>query len=114
MSVRGIRGLERGQVGRPRWASVSLLADALGLSEAERAVFRAAAAGLRGGADGPARVPVALSQLPPDIEDFTGRQGQVEVLRGQLACHRREPGGVVAGVVGRGEGGGAEIGAVVA
>ena len=93
--------MERGQVGRPRWTSVSLLADALGLSEAERAVFRAAAAGLRGGADGPARVPVALSQLPPDIEDFTGRQGQLEVLRAQLACHRSEPAGVVAGVVGK-------------
>jgi len=32
MSVRAIRSLEHGQVGRPRWASVSLLADALGLS----------------------------------------------------------------------------------
>src|SRR5215813_14222152 len=53
MSVRAIRSLERGQVGRPRWASVSLLADALGLSDAERAVFREAAAGRGGGAGGP-------------------------------------------------------------
>src|SRR5215813_76839 len=72
LSVRGIRGLERGQVTRPRWASVSLLADALALTDAERAAFREAAAGLdeRAGGPGdggpgdggPARVPVALSQ----------------------------------------------------
>src|SRR5215831_125577 len=53
MSVRGIRGLERGQVGRPRWASVSLLADALALSDAERAAFREAAVGLGRSAGGP-------------------------------------------------------------
>src|SRR5262249_43079238 len=53
MSVRAIRGLERGQVGRPRWASVSLLADALALSDAERAAFREAAVGLGRSAGGP-------------------------------------------------------------
>src|SRR5262249_60824278 len=52
MSVRAIRSLEHGQVERPRWASVSLLADGLGLSDTERAAFRQAAAGLRGRADG--------------------------------------------------------------
>jgi transcriptional regulator with XRE-family HTH domain len=60
MRVRAIRSLEHGQVGRPRWASVSLLADALGLSGAERAAFREAAAGMDGrargtGERGPAR-----------------------------------------------------------
>ena len=90
MSVRAIRSLEHGQVGRPRWASVSLLADALGLSDAERAAFRKAAAGSRGRADGageegPSRVPVALSQLPPDIEDFTGREDALERLRVRMA-----------------------------
>jgi transcriptional regulator with XRE-family HTH domain len=107
MSVRGIRGLERGQVGRPRWASVSLLADALGLSDAERAVFREAAAGLGGradgpGAGGPGRGVGTLSQLPPALEDFTGREGVLEVLRARLAGHGGEPAGVVvAGVVGK-------------
>ena len=52
MSVRGIRGLERGQVGRPPWASVSLLVDALALSDAERAAFKVAAAGLGRSAGG--------------------------------------------------------------
>ena len=90
MSVRAIRSLEHGQVGRPRWASVSLLADGLGLSDAERAAFREAAAGLRGmaggaGEEGPSRVPVALSQLPPDIEDFTGREDALERLRIRMA-----------------------------
>ena len=90
MSVRAIRSLEHGQVGRPRWASVSLLADALGLSDAERAAFREAAAGSRGRADGageegPSRVPVALSQLPPDIEDFTGREDALDRLRVRMA-----------------------------
>ena len=90
MSVRAIRSLEHGQVGRPRWASVSLLADALGLSDAERAAFREAAAGSRGraggaGEEGPSRVPVALSQLPPDIEDFTGREDALDRLRVRMA-----------------------------
>jgi tetratricopeptide (TPR) repeat protein/transcriptional regulator with XRE-family HTH domain len=90
MSVRAIRSLEHGQVGRPRWASVSLLADGLGLSDAERTAFREAAAGLRAIADGageerPSRVPVALSQLPPDIEDFTGREDALERLRVRMA-----------------------------
>src|SRR5215471_19107799 len=107
MSVRAIRGLERGQVGRPRWASVSLLADALALSDAERAAFRGAAAGLgrsagRPGEGGPARVPVALSQLPPDLEDFTGREGPLERLRAHMAGHRGGPSAVViTGAVGK-------------
>ena len=107
MSVRAIRSLEHGQVGRPRWASVSLLADALGLSDAERAAFREAAAGVRGrvggaGEEGPPRVPVAPSQLPPDIEDFTGREDALERLRVRMAGR---PGGsatvVITGAVGK-------------
>jgi tetratricopeptide (TPR) repeat protein/transcriptional regulator with XRE-family HTH domain len=101
MSVRAIRSLEHGQVGRPRWASVSLLADGLGLSDAERTAFREAAAGSRGMADGageegPSRVPVALSQLPPDIEDFTGREDALERLRVRMAGR---PSGSTAAVI---------------
>src|SRR5215471_18536320 len=121
MSVRAIRGLERGQVGRPRWASVSLLADALALSDAERAAFREAAVGLGRSAGGPgdggpgdggpgdggpgdggpARVPVALSQLPPDLEDFTGREGPLERLRARMAGRGESTAVVITGAVGK-------------
>jgi tetratricopeptide (TPR) repeat protein/transcriptional regulator with XRE-family HTH domain len=107
LSVRGIRGLERGQVLRPRWASVSLLADALALNDAERAAFREAAAGLDGraawtGEGGPARMLVAPFQLPPDIEDFTGREGVLERLRVRMADHPGESTAVViTGAVGK-------------
>jgi len=107
LSVRGIRGLERGQVARPRWASVSLLADALALGDAERTAFREAAAGLHGrvggtGDRGPAWVPVAPSQLPPDIEDFTGREGVLERLRVRVTDRTSESTAVViTGTVGK-------------
>ena len=107
LSVRGIRGLERGQVTRPRWASVSLLADALALTDAERAAFREAAAGLDEracgpGEDRPARVLVAPSQLPPDIEDFTGRECALERLRARVAARPGESTAVViTGAVGK-------------
>jgi len=107
MSVRAIRSLEHGQVGRPRWTSVSLLTDALGLNDAERTAFREAATGVRGRAagaeeEGPSRATVALSQLPPDIEDFTGREDALERLRIRMADR---PNGstavVIAGAVGK-------------
>ncbi len=42
LSVRAIRDLERGHVRRPRRASVALLADAFGLTDAERGAVAAA------------------------------------------------------------------------
>lgn len=48
VSVRTISGLEAGQRTNPRPASLRLLADALGLSDAERAALTASARGLRG------------------------------------------------------------------
>ena len=107
LSVRGIRGLERGQVARPRWSSVSLLADALALGDAERTAFREAAAGLDGRAGGtgerePAGVLVAPSQLPPDIEDFTGREDVLEHLRVRVVGRATESTAVViTGAVGK-------------
>jgi tetratricopeptide (TPR) repeat protein/transcriptional regulator with XRE-family HTH domain len=85
MSVRAIRGLERGQVGRPRHSSVALLADALALDDGEREAFRNAANGLAGrGEDGagtrPACVRGAPCQLPADVADFTGREEVLERL----------------------------------
>jgi tetratricopeptide (TPR) repeat protein/transcriptional regulator with XRE-family HTH domain len=68
VSVGTIAGLETGRTRRPRTGSVRLLADALGLSEPERAAFVAAARGQPEPAAGP--VP---AQLPSDLPDFTGR-----------------------------------------
>ena len=67
-----------------------MLADALALSDAERAAFRDAAAGLGGraggtGEEGPGAVRVPPCQLPPDIEDFTGRERALERLAAALA-----------------------------
>ena len=54
------------------------------------------------GEEGPPRVPVAPSQLPPDIEDFTGREDALERLRVRMAGR---PGGsatvVITGAVGK-------------
>jgi hypothetical protein len=62
--------------------------------------FREAAAGLHGrvggtGEPGPAWVPVAPSQLPPDIEDFTGREGVLERLRVRVTGRTSESTAVV-------------------
>ena len=42
MSVRAIRNLEHGQVGRPHRSSIALLADALALTDAEHAAVKEA------------------------------------------------------------------------
>lgn len=45
---------------------------------------------------------MAPSQLPPDIEDFTGRDGELERLRGRMADRQRGSDAVVmTGVVGK-------------
>jgi transcriptional regulator with XRE-family HTH domain len=62
MSVRAIRYLECGRVLRPRRHSVSLLADALALADAERTAFTQLAR--RAGPHVQPR-PVAPGQLPP-------------------------------------------------
>ena len=85
LSVRAIRDLEHGQVERPRRTSIALLADALALSDTERAAFKNAAAGFAGCADGhagarPDRARMVPCQLPPDIGDFTGRDLALERL----------------------------------
>jgi transcriptional regulator with XRE-family HTH domain len=85
MSVRAIRNLEHGQVGRPHRSSIALLADALALTDAEHAAVKEAVVeadkhALASAEALPLASPrIAPSQLPPDIEDFTGRD---------LALHR--------------------------
>ena len=82
MSVRAIRDLERGQVEHPRRSSVALLADALGLDDADREAFQNAAAEHAGAAG--ASQGAVPRQLPPDISDFTGREVALEWLHGRL------------------------------
>jgi transcriptional regulator with XRE-family HTH domain len=84
MSVRAIRYLEHGQVLRPRRLTVSLLADALALTRAERMAFT----NLARRAGGHIR-PVVPGQLPPDIADFTGREAELDRLRARLNSHGR-------------------------
>jgi DNA-binding SARP family transcriptional activator/tetratricopeptide (TPR) repeat protein/transcriptional regulator with XRE-family HTH domain len=94
MSVRAIRDLERGHVERPRPTSIALLADALALTDAERAAVEVAASDPGGRADAhgdarpqPARI--VPRQLPPDIGDFTGRDLALERLHARVRDRRR-------------------------
>ena len=74
VGVRTVRDLERGRASRPQRTTVELLAQALGLSEAEQDTFLAAA---RGQAE-PAP-PVRFARLPP-AGDLIGRDGDVAEL----------------------------------
>jgi transcriptional regulator with XRE-family HTH domain len=70
LSVRTISGLEAGQRTNPRAASLRLLADALGLSEVERARLTTSAHG----SDGSGRSRSTPSNsLPYALADFVGR-----------------------------------------
>ncbi|GAB3940777.1 hypothetical protein GCM10029976_058990 [Kribbella albertanoniae] len=72
-----IRSLESGRRKSPREDTLQSLADALGLTGAERAGFVAAA--------GPNREAVP-HELPADVQDFTGRVDEVRRLVGLLAA----------------------------
>lgn len=72
LGVRTIRRLEAGRGSRPRNDSLRLLAEALELSDRERALLVTAARG-----DAAADVP---RQLPRDVPGFTGRTEQLEEL----------------------------------
>jgi transcriptional regulator with XRE-family HTH domain len=79
VSVRTIRALECGRVDRPLPATVRLLADALGLGDAER---RALTPLHQAGAAVPAgSVP---AELPADVAWFAGRTGSLTLLDGLL------------------------------
>jgi transcriptional regulator with XRE-family HTH domain len=77
VSVRGLGKIEAGRISRPRPSTVRLLADAFGLSGAERDRF-CAAAGPEPGTIGEPRP--APAQLPPDVTGFTGRADQLREL----------------------------------
>jgi DNA-binding SARP family transcriptional activator/tetratricopeptide (TPR) repeat protein/transcriptional regulator with XRE-family HTH domain len=94
MSVRAIRDLERGHVERPRPTSIASLADALALTDAERAAVEVAASDpdRRADAHGDAQPELARvvpRQLPPDIGDFTGRDLALGRLHARVRDRRR-------------------------
>ncbi len=80
LSVRGINDLERGARQTPRKDTVALLAAALGLADAERAAFAAAA---RGGAGPIAAGPVQTDTLPTGTVTFlfTDIEGSTQLLQ---------------------------------
>ncbi len=95
MSVRAIRDLEHGKVDRPRRSSIAVLADALALTDAERAAIEQAVVDGNGRTEDSAvaaSLPTARTvprQLPPDIEDFTGRDAALERLTARVRGRRR-------------------------
>jgi transcriptional regulator with XRE-family HTH domain len=88
LSVRAIRDLERGHVRRPRPASISLLADALELTEAQRRDLADAV----GEAQGLSMPPGAASpaQLPAAVAAFTGRLDELAALDAVLLGQGQE------------------------
>ncbi|HZG68629.1 MAG TPA: helix-turn-helix domain-containing protein, partial [Herpetosiphonaceae bacterium] len=81
MSMRAIRDLERGLNHRPRSATVKLLAQALGLSGEELAVFEAASRGETLPQSAPPR---RSRNLPLQLDLFIGREHEIETLTRRL------------------------------
>jgi transcriptional regulator with XRE-family HTH domain len=88
IAARTISDLERGVAQQPRSATVRMLAEALGLSGADLAAFKAAAragreaslAGELTAATPAAAVRPTPKMLPGAIESFTGRQAELDRL----------------------------------
>jgi tetratricopeptide (TPR) repeat protein/transcriptional regulator with XRE-family HTH domain len=106
VGVRTIRGIEAGKIGSPRSGTVRLLADGLGLGDADRELFyRAAVAtdataatpGTGDVATGWARV--APAQLPRDVAAFTGRVSELAALDALLTGDAEQSSAVVIGAV---------------
>jgi transcriptional regulator with XRE-family HTH domain len=102
VAARTISDLERGVARQPRSATVRMLAEALGLSGAELAAFKAAARAGReaslAGDQTPAMPPAAdapaQGMLPRDIESFTGRQAELDRLMAAGPSSQGSGGGV--------------------
>lgn len=97
ISLRGISDLERGARTTPRLETVRLLADGLGLNDADRATLFAARS-----AAGPAMSPEIAwtARLPKPSTAFFGREAELAMLRDLLASRESRlvtllgPGGV--------------------
>jgi tetratricopeptide (TPR) repeat protein/DNA-binding XRE family transcriptional regulator len=99
VSVRTIRQLEAGQVHHPRSDTLRRLADALGLTEEERAALATAIGGT--GAHAPmASVGGAGCQLPMDVAGFTGRADSLTWLDRLLTAGAETAATVVISAIG--------------
>jgi transcriptional regulator with XRE-family HTH domain len=100
LSVRTVRGLELGQVRRPRMGSIRDLAAALELDDDEReALVLAVRATEPPAVRRPAQHP---SQLPMDVADFTGRAAHVQTLLNQFGDEAPPGAMVICALAGRG------------
>jgi tetratricopeptide (TPR) repeat protein/transcriptional regulator with XRE-family HTH domain len=94
LGVRTIRGIETGRIVNPRPGTVRLLADAFGLSGADRDGFHQA---VQPGDTADRQRPVP-AQLPADLRGFTGRTEQLAQLDA-LLCGDDRPTSVVISAV---------------
>jgi DNA-binding CsgD family transcriptional regulator/transcriptional regulator with XRE-family HTH domain len=90
LSVRTIRELEMGRIGRPRAGSVRLLADALRLSGYERERFEAISGSSQSASFARPRQEASASgaatlQPPPNVADFVRRAGRARRMANALA-----------------------------
>ncbi|MFI6079364.1 ATP-binding protein [Actinoplanes sp. NPDC051343] len=83
VSIRALRELERGRAQAAKQGSAEMLAVALKLTGTQRELFLAAAK------EGRRRVPnvsaAALCALPPRMQSFVGREGELSRLRAEAA-----------------------------
>jgi transcriptional regulator with XRE-family HTH domain len=88
VGVRTIRDLESGKVGQPRFSTVRLLADALGLDGEARDRFC-------DGANTSVRPEPGPAQLPPGAVAFTGRSLELHRLDAMLSAASGDAGPAV-------------------
>ncbi|MGH3155906.1 MAG: helix-turn-helix domain-containing protein, partial [Streptosporangiaceae bacterium] len=99
LSVRALRDLERGTTTRPYRNSIGKLADALGLSDAERTEFMGIRRPVPGSPQPEPGGPVPR-QLPAATADFTGRAAELKLLTGLLERDGDSPGTMVISAIG--------------
>jgi len=99
LSVRTISNLEAARVRRPQRESLRRLADALGLTDQERARLQLVGVDETGTPD---RAELRPCILPPDTADFTGREEQLAQLQDALAGAGRSTAVAVTALVGEG------------
>src|SRR5215207_6751146 len=87
VSRNGISDLERGLYQAPRFETVRMLADALTLSEDERAALIAAARPMVWSEAPAARRPLSLVSLPAPLTRLIGRETELAALSAELQDH---------------------------